>query len=286
MKLGIVGGSGLYAMPGLEGRWREVETPWGLPSDAVLDGELEGLPVAFLPRHGRGHRLAPSELPFRANVAALKMLGCTAVLAVGAVGSFREALPPGHFVLPDQFVDETRGRPSSFFGDGIVAHVSLAEPVAHDLLDRVEAAARAAGVPATRGGTYGCIEGPRFATRAESLARRAAGWDVVGMTALPEAHLAREAELAYALVAMVTDFDAWAESHVTTSAVVEVMAANRAKAQELVRATAAALAANPLPVPSAQGWERALDGAIITARACWPEATRQRLLPIAGRVLA
>lgn len=286
MKLGIVGGSGLYAMPGLGGRWREVETPWGPPSDAVLDGELEGLPVAFLPRHGRGHRLAPSELPARANIAALKMLGCTAVLAVGAVGSFRETLPPGHFLLPDQLVDQTHGRPSSFFGDGIVAHVSLAEPVAHDLLDRVEAAARRAGVPATRGGTYGCIEGPRFATRAESLARRAAGWDVVGMTALPEAHLAREAELAYALVAMVTDFDAWADSHVTTAAVVEVMAANRAKAQALVRATAAELAANPLPVPSVQGWERALDGAIITARASWPEATRQRLLPIAGRVLA
>lgn len=286
MKLGIVGGSGLYAMPGLDGRWREVETPWGRPSDALLDGTLEGLPVAFLPRHGRGHRLTPSELPARANIAALKLMGCTALLAVGAVGSFREDLPPGHFVLPDQIVDATRGRPSSFFGDGIVAHVSLAEPVAHDLVDRVEVACRAARVPVTRGGTYGCIEGPRFATRAESRARRAAGWDVVGMTAMPEAHLAREAELAYALVAMVTDFDAWADSHVTTAAVLEVMDANRARAQALVRALAAELARNPLPLPSAQGWERALDGAIITTRDCWPEATRQRLLPIAGRVLA
>lgn len=285
MKLGIIGGSGLYAMPGLEGRWREVETPWGQPSDAILDGTLAGMAVAFLPRHGRGHRLAPGEIPARANIAALKLLGCTAVLAVGAVGSLREALAPGHFLLPDQIFDDTRGRPSSFFGAGIVAHVSLAEPVAHDLLDRVEAAAARAGVPASRGGSYGCIDGPRFATRAESLARRAAGWDVVGMTAMPEAHLAREAELAYALVAMVTDFDAWADTHVTTAAVVEVMAANRGRAQALVRETAAELAANPLPLPSAQGWERALDGAIITARAHWPEATRQRLLAIAGRVL-
>lgn len=286
MKLGIIGGSGLYAMPGLAGIWREVETPWGPPSEAILDGSLAGLPVAFLPRHGRGHRLTPGDIPARANIAALKLLGCVAVLAVGAVGSFRTECPPGHFVLPDQIIDATHGRPGSFFGDGIVGHVSLAEPVAHDLVDRVAAAASAACVPASRGGTYGCIEGPRFATRAESLARRAAGWDVVGMTAMPEAALAREAELAYAVVAMVTDFDAWADSHVTTAAVLEVMASNRARAQALVHATAAELARNPLPRPSAQGWERALDGAIITAREAWPEPTRQRLLAVAARVLA
>ncbi|MFQ3665689.1 MAG: S-methyl-5'-thioadenosine phosphorylase [Sphingomonadaceae bacterium] len=286
LKLGIIGGSGLYAMPGLSGAWRAVETPWGPPSDAILEGALEGLEVAFLPRHGRGHRVAPGELNARANIAALKLLGCTAILAVGAVGSFREHLPPGHFALPEQIVDATRGRQPSFFGDGIVAHVSLAVPVATDLVDRVETAAKAAGVPATRGITYCCMEGPQFATRAESRARRAAGMDVVGMTAMPEAALAREAELAYALVSMVTDFDSWAESDVTTASVLAVMEDNRTRAQALVRAVARELVANPLPVPSAQGWERALDGAILTARDRWPEATRQRLLPIAGRVLA
>lgn len=284
MKLGIIGGSGLYAMPGLDGRWREVETPWGPPSDAILDGTLDGLPVAFLPRHGRGHRLAPSELPARANIAALKHLGCSAVLAIGAVGSFREALPPGHFCLVDQFVDRTQARARSFFGDGIVGHVGLAEPVAHDLVDRVEVAARVAGVPATRGGTCLVIEGPQFATRAESLAARAAGFDVVGMTAMPEAALAREAELAYAFVAMVTDFDSWSDTHVTTAGVLEVMRGNAAHAASLVRALAGELVRNPLPLPSAQGWERALDGAVVTARDAWPEATRRRLAAIAPRI--
>ncbi|WP_448586759.1 phosphorylase family protein [Thermaurantiacus sp.] len=286
MKLGILGGSGLGSIPGLEGRWRPVPTPWGLPSDLILEGSLAGIAVAFLPRHGRGHRLLPSEIPARANVAALKMLGCTAVLSVSAVGSFREDLPPGHVALVEQIVDETRGRPSSFFGDGIVAHVSLADPVASDLVDRVAAAARAAAIPVSRGATYVAIEGPRFATRAESRARRAAGIDVVGMTAMPEAALCREAELAYALVALVTDLDSWSAATVTTADVLEVIAGNRAKAGALVAATAAELGRNPLPLPSAQGWERALDGAIVTERAHWPPAALDRLRLLAPRLFA
>jgi 5'-methylthioadenosine phosphorylase len=277
VKLGIIGGSGLYSLPIEGARRTRPETPWGLPSDALTEGTLEGLPVAFLPRHGEGHRLAPSEIPAHANIAALKMAGCTALLSLGAVGSFREDLPPGAFTLPEQIVDDTRGRPSSFFGDGIVAHVSLADPVAADLLDRVEAVAARAAAPVSRGTTALVMEGPQFATRATSRARRAAGIDVVGMTAMPEAALAREAELAYALVAMVTDFDSWSDTHVTTAEVLAVMADNAAKARRLVAATARELVRHPLPVPSAQGWERALEGAIVTPRAQWPEATRQRL---------
>lgn len=286
MKLGILGGSGLYAMPGLEGGWREVATPWGAPSDAILDGRIGGLEVAFLPRHGRGHRLLPSEIPARANIAALKSLGCSAVLSVSAVGSFREELPPGRFALVEQIVDETRGRPSTFFGDGIVAHVSLAEPVAADLVDRVAAAAAFAGIPLARGATCLVMEGPQFATRATSRARRAAGIDLVGMTAMPEAALCREAELAYALVAMVTDFDSWSDHAVTTAGVLEVMAGNRARAQALVQATANELARNPLPIPSKQGWERALDGAVLTPPDLWPSATLDRLRVVAARALA
>jgi 5'-methylthioadenosine phosphorylase len=277
VKLGIIGGSGLYSLPIDAPRRSRPETPWGHPSDELVEGSLEGLPVVFLPRHGGGHRLAPSEIPARANIAALKRLGCTAILSLGAVGSFREHLPPGAVTLPEQIVDETRGRPSTFFGDGIVAHVSLAEPMAKDLVDRVEAAALAAAIPVTRGTTVLAMEGPQFATRATSRARRAAGIDVVGMTAMPEAALAREAELAYALVAMVTDFDSWSEAHVTTSEVLAVMADNSSNARRLVAATAAELARNPLPIPSAQGWERALEGAIITPRTHWPDATRARL---------
>jgi 5'-methylthioadenosine phosphorylase len=284
MKLGIIGGSGLYSLPELQdARAVEMETPWGRPSDQLLDGQIAGLPVAFLPRHGRGHRLAPSEIPARANIAALKQAGCTAILSLGAVGSFREDLPPGYFALVEHIVDETRQRPSSFFGDGIVAHVSLADPVAHDLVERIAAAAAAAGIAHRRGCAYLAMEGPQFATRATSRARRAAGHDVVGMTAMPEAALAREAELAYGLVAMVTDFDSWQDSHVTTAEVLEVMAANAAAAQRLARAVAAELAANPLPTPSAQGWERAVESAIVTPRAFWPEASRARLATLLPR---
>jgi 5'-methylthioadenosine phosphorylase len=286
MKLGIIGGSGLSSMPRLAGARRQVETPWGPPSNDLLEGALAGLPVAFLARHGHGHRVAPSELNARANIAALKMAGCTAVLALGAVGSFREALPPGHFCVVDQFVDRTHGRPRSFFGEGIVGHVGLAHPVAGDLVARIATAAADAGVPHMVGGTCLVIEGPQFATRAESLAARAAGFDVVGMTAMPEAALAREAELAYAFVAMVTDFDSWSDTHVTTAGVIAVMRENAVHAEALVQALAAELVANPLPIPSTQGWERALDGAVVTAREAWPEAARRRLAAIVPRIFA
>lgn len=285
MKLGIIGGSGLYALQGLrDAHWLSRPTPWGEPSDALLEGTLHGLPVAFLPRHGRGHRLLPAEVPYRANIAALKLAGCTAVLAMGAVGSFQEHLPPGSFALVEQIVDETHGRPATFFGDGIVAHVSMAEPVAHDLCDRLCEAARNIRLPLHRGATYLAMEGPQFATRATSRLRRAAGIDVVGMTAMPEAALAREAELAYALVAMVTDFDSWSTTHVTTGEVLKVMEENGAHARQLVEATAEVLARHPLPLPSAQGWERALDGAILTAPSAWPIEVRARLKAIAGRL--
>jgi 5'-methylthioadenosine phosphorylase len=286
MKLGIIGGSGLYRMAALAaGVWHPADTPWGAPSDALLHGRIGSIDVVFLPRHGRGHRHAPDAVPYRANIAALKAAGCRAVLALSACGSFREDLPPGHFVILDQYVDRTHGRARSFFGDGIVGHVSMAEPVAHDLAVRVAAAATAAGVPHRLGGSYLAMQGPQFSSRAESLQHRAMGMDVIGMTGMPEAALAREAELAYASVAMVTDFDAWTDGHVTTAAVIAVMAANARNAERLVTALADILAADPLPLPSVQGWERALDGAIITDRAHWPAATADRLRAIAGRVM-
>jgi 5'-methylthioadenosine phosphorylase len=269
--LGILGGSGIQAMAALAGARRTaVETPWGPPSGELLESRIAGLPVVFLARHGPGHRILPNGINYRANIAALKQAGCTAVLALSACGSFREDLPPGHLCLVDQIVDRTHGRARSFFGDGLVAHVSLAEPIAHDLVDRVADAARAINVPCRRGGTYLAMEGPQFSTRGESLLNRAAGLDVVGMTAAPEAGLAREAELAYALVAHVTDFDAWkTDAHVTTADVVAQLHANAAAMERLVEAVAGVLAARPLPVPSAQGWERALDAAIITPRSHW-----------------
>lgn len=286
MILGLIGGSGLYRMPALaDAEWRSAATPWGEPSDDLLHGRIGSLPVVFLPRHGRGHQLAPHEINYRANIAALKQAGCTMVVALSACGSYRDHLPPGTFAIIDQYVDQTHGRARSFFGDGVVAHVSLAEPIARDLADRVESAVRSAGIAHRRGATYLAMDGPQFATRAESLARRAAGYDVVGMTGMPEAALAREAELAYAAVAMVTDFDAWRDHAVTTTEVLQVMAANSRNAEALVLALAEELTENPLPVPSMQGWERALDGAIVTARELWPPAAVNRLRAIAGRIL-
>lgn len=286
LTLGLIGGSGLYRMPALaNASWRPADTPWGKPSDDLLHGHIGDLRVVFVPRHGRGHRLAPHEINYRANIAALKQAGCTMVVALSACGSYRDHLPPGTFAIIDQYVDQTHGRARSFFGDGVVAHVSLAEPTARDLADRIEAAARAADIPHHRGATYLAMDGPQFATRAESLARRAAGHDVVGMTGMPEAALACEAELAYAAVAMVTDFDAWKDHAVTTADVLQVMAANARNAESLVVALAAELTANPLPLPSAQGWERALDGAIVTPRELWPTAAAERLRTIAGRLL-
>lgn len=287
MKLGIIGGSGLYTMPGLAGAARHAqETPWGWPSDALLEGNLAGLPVVFLPRHGRGHRIGPGEINYRANIAALKLRGCTAVLSVAACGSFHHDLAPGHLCIPDQIVDRTMGRAKSFFGEGLIAHVSLADPVAGDLTDRIAAAAAAIGMPHRLGGTYLAIEGPHFATRAESRLAKAQGMDVVGMTAMPEAALAREAEMAYAIAAMVTDFDAWKEETVSTGSVLDLMAANTAGVQRLLAALAAGLVADPLPCPSTQGWERALDDAIVTPPEAWPVAKAAQLRAIAPRLFA
>lgn len=277
MALGIIGGSGLYQLPGMIGaEWRSVSTPWGVPSDALLHGRLGDTELVFLPRHGRGHTIAPSELNARANVAALKAAGCTAIVSLSACGSFREALPPGTFVLVDQIVDHTRGRPNSFFGGGVVAHVSLADP----MCARLRACVAASDGGCVVGGTYLAMEGPQFSTRAESRLYRAAGLDVIGMTGMPEAALAREAELCYQTVAMVTDFDSWHDGDaVDVAQVVAVLGANAGRARALV----AALAANWEDAPCA--CHTALDHAVITDRAAWPAATVERLRGIAGRVL-
>jgi 5'-methylthioadenosine phosphorylase len=282
-RLGLIGGSGLYRMPALaDGEWVEVDTLWGKPSDALLLGTIGGREIAFLPRHGRGHRIAPEEINYRANIAALKAAGCSEILALSAVGGFRDDLPPGSFVLVDQYVDRTIRGGRSFFGEGIVAHVSFADPTCGRLGQSVAEGLESLGLPHRIGGTMLVIEGPQFSTRAESLAHRAAGFDVVGMTGLPEARLAREAELCYASVAMVTDLDAWADSHVDVAEVVRIVSENAAQAQALV-----ACVAERHPIPGTActlGCDRALDSAIITARADWPDPTRRRLATIAPRI--
>ena len=280
--LGIIGGSGLYRMAGLDGgEWRSVETPWGTPSDRLLFGTLGGRDIAFLPRHGRGHRIAPDALPVRANLAALKAAGCREVVAMSAVGSFRADLPPGSFVLVDQFVDRTVRGPRSYFGDGIVGHVGFARPTCARLGERVAAALAATGVAHCIGGTMLVMEGPQFSTIAESRLHKAWGMDVVGMTGMPEAKLAREAELCYASVAMVTDYDAWSDTHVSVEEVVRVLAANAAAAQALAAAVAGQAAD---PGDCGEGCRHALDGAVITAREAWPEAARMRLASLCPRV--
>jgi 5'-methylthioadenosine phosphorylase len=287
MKLGLIGGSGLYDLPGLEQAHRlSQETPWGFPSHALTEGEVAGLPVVFLPRHGLHHSIAPADINVRANIAALKARGCTAVLSVSAVGSFRDVLPPGSLAIPHQIVDRTHGRARSFFGQGLVAHVSLADPISVDLAGRVAQSAEALAIPHRDGGTYLTIEGPQFATRAESKLARAQGFDVVGMTAGPEAALAREAEMAYAVAGFVTDYDSWRDgaAGVATADILAVLDANRAQARDLIAAVAANLAASPLRLPSAEGWERALDGAIVTPRAHWPVEAAARLRAIAPRL--
>ncbi len=299
MKLGIIGGSGLYGLQGLEPpaapdglHRRAQETPWGWPSDVLVEGAIEGLPVVFLARHGPGHRIAPAEINYRANIAALKAAGCAAVVSVAACGSFTEDLPPGSLAVPHQIVDRTHGRPATFLGGGIVAHVSLADPVVTELADHVAAAGTATGSATRAGGTYLAIDGPRFQTRAESRMAKAQGLDVVGMTAMPEAVLAREAEMAYAIAAFVTDFDSWrdeavhADATVTTSAVLEVMAANNQRAQKMIAALCARLATHPLTTPSREGWEVALDSAIVTPRSHWPVEAAAHLRAIAPRLFA
>ncbi len=284
--IGIIGGSGLYQMDGWANTaWRRISTPWGDPSDEILVGSFGGQATAFLPRHGRGHRIPPSDLNFRANIAALKQLGVTDVLSLSAVGSLREDLPPGTFVVVDQFVDRTFARAKSFFGPGLVAHVSVADPVCRRLGDLIERSARALALPIVRGGTYLAMEGPQFSTHAESMLYRSWGMSVIGMTNMPEAKLAREAELCYATVAMVTDFDCWHpdHGHVTVDQVVAVLLRNAAAAQGLVQAVAPRLADRPTPCPC--GCDRALDHAVMTAPALRDPELVERLRIIAGRVL-
>ena len=284
--IGIIGGSGLYDIDGLEGKtWKKVGTPWGDPSDALLSGRLDGIRCVFLPRHGRGHPVSPSHLNYRANIDALKRSGVTDILSLSAVGSLREDLPPGHFVIVDQFIDRSFAREKSFFGDGIVAHVSMAHPVCARLGGAVETAARSLSLPVTRGGTYLVMEGPQFSTKAESELYRAWGCHVIGMTNMPEAKLAREAEMCYATVAMVTDFDCWHpdHDHVTVEAVVKVLFENADKARALVRALVPMIGgARPL---CGQGCDRALDHAVITAPGVRSVDLAAKLGAVAGRVL-
>jgi 5'-methylthioadenosine phosphorylase len=284
--LGIIGGSGLYELQGLrDTRWVRCETPWGDPSDEVLLGRLGEAQLAFLPRHGRGHRIAPGDINYRANLHALKSLGVTDVLSVSAVGSLREDLPPGTFVVVDQFVDRTVGRAASFFGTGLVAHVGLAHPVCGRLGDHVEQALRAGGVPHRRGGTYLAMEGPQFSTLAESRLYRSWGCDVVGMTNQPEARLAREAELCYAAVSMVTDFDCWHPGHssVTVDAILQVLSANARQAQALVTRVSDPVRSDG--AASACACRSALTHALITAPSARDPAMVDKLRVIAGRVL-
>ncbi|HEV2364861.1 MAG TPA: S-methyl-5'-thioadenosine phosphorylase [Caulobacteraceae bacterium] len=282
--LGVIGGSGLYDIEGLEDPgWTKVESPFGAPSDDILTGRLGHAKLAFLPRHGRGHPLSPTAVNFRANIDALKRLGVTDVLSLSAVGSLRESLAPGDFVIVDQYVDRTYAREKSFFGPGLAAHVSMAKPVCPRLSALAATAARAAGARAVEGGCYLVMEGPQFSTEAESALYRSWGCDVIGMTNMPEAKLAREAELPYASVAMVTDYDCWHEefAHVEVSHILEVLEANAGRARELVRRLALALPAERPPSPI----DRALEGAIITAPGARDPALAARLEAVAGRAL-
>ena len=284
--LAVIGGSGLYDMPGLtETRWVSVDTPWGAPSDQIFRGRLGSTEMAFLPRHGRGHRIPPSEVNYRANIAALKSLGATDVLSLSAGGSLRADLPPGTFVVVDQFIDRTFARAKSFFGTGLVAHVSLADPVCGRLGRHVVAALQGQGVPHAVGGSYLAIEGPQFSTRAESELYRSWNCSVIGMTNMPEAKLAREAELCYASVAMVTDFDCWHPAHdaVTVDAIIQVLLGNAQTARTLVAGLAGDIGQDP-EAPDCP-CRHALDHALITSPEARDPLLVERLRAIAGRVL-
>ncbi len=285
--IGIIGGSGLYEIDGLEdAEWIDVSSPFGAPSDQLRAGTLEGVRVVFLPRHGRGHRLSPTTIDYRANIDALKRAGVTDVMSLSAVGSLREDLAPGTFVIVDQFVDRTFAREKSFFGTGMVAHVAVGDPVCARLGDAIERAAAALRLPTHRGGSYVAIEGPQFSTRAESMIYRSWGCAVIGMTNMPEAKLAREAELCYATVAMVTDYDTWHTEHadVDAATVVRVLRENAEHARALIREAVPLIAASRLaPCPS--GCDRALDGAMITAPEARDPDVLARLDAVAGRVL-
>ena len=285
--LGILGGSGIYDLPGLRNPvWTKVASPWGEPSDEILFAEFEALPLRFLPRHGRGHELSPSGINYRANIDALKRAGVTDLVSLSACGSLVEKYAPGHFVLVDQFIDRTFAREKSFFGNGLVAHVSVADPVSPLLVDAIGRAADAAGVSCSRGGTYLVMEGPQFSTRAESNLYRSWGASIIGMTNMPEAKLAREAEICYATVAMVTDYDCWHDDHgsVDVATVIKVLGENAAKAQCLVARLARDFPREHPACPI--GSDMALEVALITAPANRDPALLAKLDAVAGRVLA
>jgi len=284
--LAIIGGSGVYNIEGLENtRWVKAESSFGEPSDEVLIGELNGQSIAFLPRHGRGHKIPPSEINFRANIDALKRLGVTDIVSVSAVGSLHESLSPGMFVIVDQFIDRTFAREKSFFGSGLVAHVSMAHPVCKRLGDHLHAAANQAGIQVVRGGTYLVMEGPQFSSLAESELYRSWKCDVIGMTNMPEAKLAREAEICYATVAMVTDYDCWHPDHdsVTVDAIVKVLLANADKARALVKTVAPLVGSDAKACDC--GCRSALQYAIITAPEARDAKMVEKLSAVAGRML-
>ena len=282
--IGVIGGSGLYQMEGLTNiRNVTVETPFGDPSHAFITGELEGIKVVFLPRHGEGHRLLPSEVNYRANIYGMKKLGVSRIISVSAVGSMKEEIVPGHIVIPDQFFDRTQGkRASTFFGEGVVGHVQFADPVCGDLANVLHQAAVTVGAQVHKGGTYICIEGPNFSTRAESKVFRSWGVDVIGMTNLPEARLAREAEICYATVALATDYDCWHEEHddVSVDAVLAIVKQNVETARKIIREAVRNLAAAP-----ACACGEALKFAIMTHKEIIPAETREKLQVVMGKYL-
>ncbi|HVR58694.1 MAG TPA: S-methyl-5'-thioadenosine phosphorylase [Pseudolabrys sp.] len=284
--LGVIGGSGFYDLPGLtNAREQRIASPWGEPSAPLRIGEIAGLPVVFLSRHDKGHRLSPSDINYRANIDVLKRAGVTDLVSLSACGSFKEELPPGAFVLVDQFVDRTHKRESSFFGKGLVAHVSIAHPVSPLLRAHLRDAAKAEGIQSHWGGTYICMEGPQFSTYAESMTYKQLGYSVIGMTNMPEAKLAREAEICYATVAMVTDFDCWHPDHdaVTVQDIIKVLLANAEKAKGLVARLARDFPRQHEPCPI--GSDRALDTALITAPEARDPELIKKLDAVAGRVL-
>src|ERR1051326_8314058 len=284
--LGIIGGSGIYDLPGLENvREETIKSPWGEPSAPLRRGTIAGLPIVFLPRHGAGHRLSPSDINYRANIDVLKRAGVTDLVSLSACGSFREELPPGTFVLVDQFIDRTYKRETSFFGKGCGAHVSMAHPVSPRLRIHLAAAAEAEGIAVARGGTYVCMEGPQFSTLAESMTYKNPGYSGIGMTNMPEAKLAREAEICYATVAMVTDFDCWHADHdaVTVTDIIRVLNSNADKAKALVARLAKDFPREHEPCPI--GSDRALDTALITAPDARDPELLKKLDAVAGRIL-
>jgi 5'-methylthioadenosine phosphorylase len=285
--IGILGGSGVYEIDGLTNtRWEKVDSSFGTPSDELLFGELDGVQLVFLPRHGRGHKHSPSSINYRANIDAMKRAGVTDLVSVSAVGSFREELSPGTFVIVDQFIDRTFAREKSFFTEGCVAHVSVAHPVCGRLGDHLEAAAKALDIPVSRGGTYLAMEGPQFSSLAESNLYRSWNCDVIGMTNMPEAKLAREAEMCYATVAMVTDYDCWHPDHdnVEVADIIRVLTGNADNARSLVKDVAPALATGR-PDACPHGCDRALEFAMITAPEARDPDVVKRLDAVAGRVL-